>query len=123
MTFVVTRTSGWNDEVPPCDEAYMKKSTWRLDVRTVNTPEKLNHKVTMENWYLVGTDHKVNSDNHIERKIEAERTFWFVDIADLSELIQFQQKYGEIIITEPWTITDITPPGTLEIEIYDDYRE
>ena len=41
---------------------------------------------------------------------------WIIEINSLDELIQFSEKYGELIITGNYK-------GLKEIEIYDDYRE
>lgn len=43
---------------------------------------------------------------------------WYIDINSLEELLKFEEKYGEIIIT-----TSIFDNKTPTIEIYDYYRE
>jgi len=55
-------------------------------------------------------------NGHIKRDFEEEG--WFVEISTLSQLLEFEDENGEIIIKKS---TD--NPAIPEIEIYDDYRE
>lgn len=43
---------------------------------------------------------------------------WYVKINTLEELISFEKKYGDLIISENWD-----NKKEMQIEIYDDYRE
>lgn len=114
MKFIISRTSLWNDEEKPCEEA-IKDKYIRVDERTIDSPEKFNHKYERDNWFSEGTNHRIDN-GHIKRDFEDED--WFIEINTLDDLIKFQQKYGDIIIQDGFMNPDIK-----EIEIYDSYRE
>lgn len=123
MTFRVKRTSVWDPNTRPCKEAYSKTTSWRLDSRTVDNPKRLTFGTTGATWYDEGWDHRVNEDNHIERKLPNHDTEWFVDIETLEDLVAFSEYYGDIVLTWSWAVTDTTPRDMRVIEIYDGYRE
>lgn len=112
MKFKISRTSTYCNQ--PCIEA-VKEKCISIDERTVNSPDKLNFKYDRENWFTEGTNHRIE-DGHIKRDIEDED--WFIEVNTLEDLIEFQEKYGDIIIQKSWDNDTIK-----EIEIYDDYRE
>lgn len=114
MKFVVTRTSQRNDE-KPCEEAY-QGTLVRVDMRNVRSPEQLTFKCDRETWYEKGTNHRL-IDGCIARDFDTEIA-WFVDINTIDELIAFNKKYGELVIT-----TSFIDHESCEIEIYDYYRE
>lgn len=114
--FIVTRTSHsslFDSNKPPVPEAFV--GTWsRTDSRTVDDPKKLpiNHG-TDGDWYKRGTNHRI-VDGCIARDFA--EPCWFVRIGDLAELLDFCDRYGEVVLS-----TDEDEPPTLEI--YDSYRE
>lgn len=114
MKFLITRTSEWGDK-QPYKNAYLD-SFIQVDTRTVDNPQKLNHRGDRVNWYEQGENHRVE-DGYIKRDFQREG--WFIDIGNLEELIKLHEKVGEdIIITNSmWN------RGLLELEIYDTYRE
>lgn len=118
MIFQVTRTSLWDDDIPPCDEAFKIKLTL-LDIRTFRSPEEHDRKCAKHtgSWLSMGTNHRYDSDGHIMRDLgEVEK--WGVEINSLDELMEFQKKYCRLILQI--SHIDSTTPC---IEIYDDYRE
>ena len=95
MKFLVTRTS-LDDEVKPCVEALQETYT-RIDERTTDDPAKIFHGKDW--WYDEGKNHRVEND-HIKRDFD--ETGWFIVLKDLDELLKFQKKYGDLIITTHW---------------------
>jgi hypothetical protein len=113
MRFKVSRTSIWDDEEKPCEEAVWE-SYLRVDTRTVDSPEKLTFKNDREDWYKIGKNHRVENGN-IKRDFNDEG--WFIYIHSLEELNAFVKKYGRIVYVKGWAYDG------MEIEIYDSYRE
>lgn len=116
MKFAVRRTSGW--EGSPCDEAYQDTYTY-VDRRSADDPRKIpayQHLSNQDWWYGEGNNHRI-VDGQIARDFEG-RKGWFIDINSLDELLAFQEKYGRLVIESMFGSMD-----TVEIEIYDSYRE
>lgn len=108
--FLVSRTSIYDDDVKPCDEAveiYVKN----IDSRAVDDPSKLVWKPTADTWYDTGTNHRVENGK-IKRDF-GERKEWAIKT---NNIFDFVKKYGSCII-------NIDVDGFNTIEIYDDYRE
>ena len=110
---MIERTSNWFDH-RPCDEAY-EKDYMRKDVRTLNSFEEYDNKFK-DNFHDIGVNHKINKDGYIEREFE-DKT-WFIEIDSLEDLLNLQNKYGQIIVSRSWKNYEY-----MMIEIYDDYRE
>ena len=113
MEFMVTRTSGWSDG-KPCNEAYAK-NYMRKDIRTLKSFEEYDNRFR-DNFLDTGINHKINDDGYIEREFEDEG--WFVEIDTLEELLEFTNKYGDIVFGKTYRNYEMNG-----IEIYDDYRE
>lgn len=113
MEFMITRTSVWFDD-KPCDEAY-EKDCMRKDVRTLKSFEEYDNKFK-DNFHDRGVNHKINKDGYIEREFEDKA--WFIEINSLEDLLEFENKFGPIIVSTSWTNYEY-----MMIEIYDDYRE
>lgn len=115
MKFAICRSSGWN-ESKPCEEAFWEVCI-RVDERACDNPRKIpaQSHMTQEEadawWLSEGSNHRIEN-GFIRRDFPHED--WFVEINNLEELLEFQKKYGSIILSH-----DPTP----SIEIYDDYRE
>jgi hypothetical protein len=113
MKFKVSRTSSYEDEVPPC-EGCVKGQYTRIDERTIDDPNK-SAGVYARQWYERGTNHRVEN-GHIKRDFIDEG--WFIEIPTLEDLVTFLDTHGPIVLERFHENTSI-----LELEIYDDYRE
>lgn len=61
---------------------------------------------------------RINERGYIQREFPNDSIGWFIEINSLEELMNFKNRYGDIVITNCWENQNIT-----EIEIYDTYRE
>lgn len=119
MEFEISRTSQWSEE-RPCKEAYLK-DVIRIDERGFETFEEFEERLH-EKWESEGFNHKIIEANkkfktpHIYREFNHE--IWCVKINSLEELLEFKNKYGDLIIKESFCNDSIN-----EIEIYDTWRE
>jgi hypothetical protein len=115
MKFMVSRTSRTTD-VKPCSEAKQEKYT-RVDERSTDDPAKIPamRGKPADWWFADGTNHRIEN-GHIKRDFED--TAWFIKINTLAQLIEFIEKYDQVIVSKSfWN------PSIMSIEIYDDYRE
>lgn len=118
MKFIVRRTSIWNEEESPCEEA-KRDSIPYVESYGFRTPEeydKSNHMKREGSWLSVGTNHRLNKDGHITRD-KGIQDVWSIEINSIEELIEFVNKYGEIVVQDAFC------SEYKEIEIYDDWRE
>lgn len=118
MKFIVSRTSVWDDEKSPCEEA-KRDSVVRVETRTLYTPEAFDERFAQKEgkWLSVGTNHRVNEKGYITRD-NGMIDVWSVEFNTIEELIEFCNKYGSVVIEDyMWN------KAYKEIEIYDDYRE
>ena len=119
MEFEISRTSMWYDE-KPCEEAY-KKEIIRIDERRFNDFDEFKERLH-ENWEDEGFNHKIIPANekidhqHIYREFNDE--IWCIKISSLEELLELQDKYGNIVLSTCFKNNNIR-----KLEIYDDYRE
>lgn len=118
MKFTVRRASEWNDNNAPCEEA-KRDSIVKVEVRTLRSPEAFDEKYAYREgkWLSVGTNHRINKDGYIERD-NGMVDVWSVEINTLDELIEFCNKYGDIVIEDGWQ-----NKAYKHILIYDDYIE
>lgn len=115
MEFMVRRTSLWWDDEMPCEEAYLKEYVF-IDTRSVDCPTKVPaYKGKSDWWYEEGMNHRVE-DGKIKRDFI--RKGWFITINSIEELLEFVNKYGDIVVQKA-----LDNDKLFEIEIYDDYRE
>lgn len=116
MNFVITRTAEHGD-IKPCKEAFKSKIKY-WHTRTCNEKE-FNDKFSDREglWKSKGKNHKVTKDGYITRQ-EEDRETWMVEINSLEELLKFQKKYGELVLSHSYL-----DDKTNSIEIYNDYRE
>lgn len=122
MKFQVSRTSlSLDNESKPCNEALQVKAIY-LDVRTKplewfkSQPEDRKFKEFLSK----GKNHRnitVDGEPGCVRELDP-HWIWVVKIESLKMLLQFQEKYGEIILQKS-NYKEVP----LEIEIYDYYRE
>lgn len=113
MQFIITRVSQHlDDEKPPCEGAEFIDGI-RVDRRTVDSPEKIPmFRNSPSLWYKEGRNHRV-VDGGICRDFDTK--YWVVKIENLEDLIKFNKKYGDLVLS--------IDEGNPSIEIYDTYRE
>lgn len=116
MDFIITKTSDYFNEEPPCEGA-LKKPFPVIHVRTCNE-EEFNRKFSEREglWRSKGTNHTVTNEGYIQRQ-EPDKERWCVTINSLDELMAFYETHGQIIIGSDYQ------SHTPSIEIYNDYRE
>lgn len=118
MKFIISRTSIYSSEKSPCEEA-KRDSVVRVETRSLLTPEEFDERFAKieGEWFSVGTNHRKNEVGYITRD-NGTIDVWSVEINNLDELMEFCNKYGDVIIQNcMWNKT------YKEIEIYDSYRE
>lgn len=99
MKFIVSRTIvSLRESRKPCDEAVEEELT-PMDYRTVKTLEDAKKKVWYKDWIEGGQNHREERGMVVcDRKVMEKQ--WVVEIDSLEELIAFQEKYGEILISD-----------------------
>jgi hypothetical protein len=105
MKFVCYRTSTYNGDERPCEEAVSE-----LVVETIRLTE-LKPSVHPE-WFETGTNFRVE-DGFVCKDIE--RVKWVVALVGLDSFMAFVAKYNPVVVH--------SKDGYNSIEIYDDYRE
>lgn len=99
MKFIITMASHWGDD-RPCEEAKAETYT--------KTQQRLSQYVT-EEWRNGGSNHREENGMAL-REIRLVR--WVVNITSLKQLVEFQKKYGRLILED-----------NNGLRIYDDYIE
>lgn len=118
MKFTIRRASVWDDEKSPCEEA-KRDSIVRVETRTCMSPEEFDKRFgeVEGKWLSVGENHRVNEKGWIVRD-NGMIDVWSVEISTFNELINFCDKYGDLVIGRcMWN------NAYKEILIYDDYIE
>lgn len=122
MKICVSRTSLWDNDIPPIDGAVFETlQVW--DVRFANDPKSVYFYGGADDWcysagaddwwYSVGEDHGHDEDGNIRRKIL--RDVWTLEIESIEKFIRDN---GTCVVNMSNTVD-----GLLSFEIYDDYRE
>lgn len=116
MIYIVSRTSAYGSENPPCEGA-IKRPFDYWHTRSVSE-EDFNKKFAPREglWRSRGTEHKVLENGHISRR-EEDQDQWSISINSHWDIRRFVEGNGKIIIK---TDDNSTAP---HIEIYDTYRE
>lgn len=99
MKFIVSRKRiSVIENKRPCDEA-AEESLTPLDYRLVKTLEDAQGKIWYRDWFESGENHREEGGMVVcEKKEKIKR--WVIDMKTLEELIAFQGKYGEIVISD-----------------------
>lgn len=113
MKICVSRTSLWDNDIPPIDGAVFETlQVW--DVRFANDPKSVYFYGGADDWwYSVGEDHGHDEDGNIRRKILQD--IWTLEIESIEKFIRDN---GTCVVNMSNTVD-----GLLSFEIYDDYRE
>lgn len=118
MKFTLRRASKWSNEDIFCDEA-KRDSIVRVETRTCFSPEEFDERFgkSKGKWLSVGKNHRVDENGWITRD-NGMIDVWSVEINTLDELMEFCEKYGDVVIGNcMWN------KAYKEILIYDDYIE
>ena len=99
MKFIIsTKTVSLTDSKKPCDEATEQALTL-LDIRDVKTLDEAKGKIWYKSWIEGGENHREENGMIVsDKKVKVNQ--WVVDINSLEELLAFQGKYGDIVISD-----------------------
>ena len=117
MEFLISRTLSHGEK--PCREAKSKEFIY-IDRRTVKTLAEARlpkYKHWSDAFFASGTNHR-EENGMIARDCEPQKK-WVVNIDTLEDLIKFEDKYNDIILSEKDGYHGIK----YSLEIYDGYRE
>lgn len=99
MKFIISRKRiSVTESKKTCDEA-LEENLTPLDYRTVKTIEESKGKIWYKEWLEGGENHREEEGIVVCDKKEKSRQ-WVVELNNLEELIAFQSKYGEIVISD-----------------------
>ncbi|MCX8070485.1 MAG: hypothetical protein N2738_08280 [Thermodesulfovibrionales bacterium] len=99
MKFIVTKKNvSLTDTKKPCEEAREEALT-ALDYRTVSSLKEAESKIWFKDWYNGGENHREENGMIVCEKKEKVHK-WIVEFNSLEELINFQSKYGDILISD-----------------------
>ena len=111
--YVITRTSVWDDDISPCEEAFKFKGSY-IHGCTCKSFEEARSLPHVENWFFAKDkrDHRV-----VEGKLECEsdHEFWIIEIESIEEAFK---RYGQVIVSRSHC-----KEIPIEIKIYHGYRE
>src|SRR3990172_7054680 len=99
MKFIVsTKKVPLTESKRPCDEAKEVEVT-PLDIRDVRTLEEAKGKIWYKDWIAGGANHREENGMVVcDKKTKVKQ--WAVDINTLEELISFQSRHGDIVISD-----------------------
>lgn len=98
MLFVISGTRvSLTESKSPCSEAKEYELT-PLDYRDVKTLEEAKGKIWYKDWIAEGENHREENGMIVCDK-KAKTKQWVIEINSLDELLDFQSKYGDIIIS------------------------
>ena len=115
MTFQIKRTSLVQD-TKPCDEALLKAVKRVEKFRAVSYDK---FKDIHGGWFDYGENHRMEN-GFIKRDVD--ENIWVLELETIDELIEFRNKYGNIILTEH-SFNSCDNKSYPILEFYDDYRE
>ena len=99
MKFIVsTKKVPLTETKRPCDEAKEVEVT-PLDIRDVKTLEEAKGKIWYKDWIASGANHREENGMVVcDKKTKVKQ--WAVDIHTLEELIAFQGRHGDIVLSD-----------------------
>jgi hypothetical protein len=99
MKFIIgTKRVPLRETKKPCDEAIEQELT-PLDFRDVRTLEEAKGKIWYKDWLVAGENHREENGMVVSDK-KATVKQWVVNIGSLEELLSFQRKYGDIVLSD-----------------------
>lgn len=99
MKFIIsTKTVSLTHSKKPCNEAQEMALT-PLDFRDVRTLDEAKTKIWYKNWIEDGENHRVENGMVVsDKKTKVDQ--WVADFNSLEELLAFQDRYGDIVISD-----------------------
>jgi hypothetical protein len=99
MKFIIsTKKVPLTESKRPCDEAKEVEVT-PLDFRDVRTLDDAKGKIWYKDWIAGGANHREENGMVVcDKKTKVKQ--WAVDINTLEELISFQSRHGDIVISD-----------------------
>ena len=99
MKFIVSKTRvTLTESKKPCHEA-METDLTPLDIRDVKSLEEAKGKIWYKDWLKEGDNHREENGTVVsDRKLKVKQ--WVIDLNTLDELLAFQGKYGDILVSD-----------------------
>lgn len=99
MKFIVGKKRvSLTESKKPCAEAKELDLT-PLDIRDVKTLEEAKGKIWYKDWLEEGENHReVNGMVMCDKKAKVKQ--WVIDLNTLDELVAFQSKHGDILLSD-----------------------
>lgn len=117
MKVLVTRTSGYNNDIKPIDECETQElAVHYLDYRTSESIAEAKKSHWFESWYRSGLNHR-EENGRIVCDVPRIKVLHFIEVSTLTDIIALHKKYGDIIVKK----SDYKE-FEIELEIYDYYR-
>lgn len=113
MKTIIQRTSGYDDDEKPCDEAVLEELTY-LDYRTIATLEEAKKQYWYSSWFSNGENHREEKGMVVCDVVEKKKD-WVIEFDNVFDLFK---KYGPLVIER-----SMYKEYEFTIEIYDYYRE
>lgn len=99
MKFIIsTKMVSLTQSKKPCNEAKEMELT-PLDYRDVKTLEEAKEKIWYKDWIESGENHREENGMIVSDK-KAKVTQWVIDVNTLEELVAFQGRYGDIVVSD-----------------------
>jgi|SRR5208283_19044 len=113
MFFVISGTRvSLTESKSPCGEAKEYEVT-PLDYRDVKTLEEAKGKIWYKDWIADGKNHREENGTIVCDKKEKTKQ-WVVELNSLDELLAFQSKYGDIIISDSSPYKEVKKEITIQ---------
>ena len=99
MKFIVSKTRvSLTESKKPCSEAREADLT-PLDIRDVKSLDEAKGKIWYKDWIKEGENHREENGMVVsDKKVKVKQ--WIVDFKTLDDLLAFQGKYGDILISD-----------------------
>lgn len=99
MKFIISaKTVSLTESKKPCDEAEEIALT-PLDIRDVKTLEEARGKIWYKSWFESGENHREENGMVVcDKKVKVNQ--WVINTGTLEDLLAFQEKYGDIVISD-----------------------
>lgn len=113
MRFIVSnKRVSLTESKKPCNEAKEVDVT-PLDIRDVKTLDEAKGKIWYKDWLSESENHREESGMVVaDKKVKVKQ--WVVELATLDELVAFQSKYGDILISDSSPYKEATHEIILE---------